>query len=169
MVADIPERDQNAAKAPEKAQMFPNGNDTYEDGYRHGMADASAAVPVKPKFERAVDFIAKAAEYVGGDRAKAHGDKGLNFRTTAILHTALDEAEKVAAASRRPLDPALKFALKMILAKMSRILSGAYNPDDFVDMAGYAGCAGEIAAQNAKREAACAALAAEAQRLNLPA
>jgi len=34
----------------------------------------------------------------------------------------------------------------MILLKMARQMTGEYNPDDFVDMAGYAGCAGEIAA-----------------------
>lgn len=101
------------------------------------------------EFSSAVDFINKAAEYVGGDRAKTHGDKGLNFRTTGILHKALDDAIEEAG-SNTPED--LKFALKMILAKLSRILSGSYNPDDYVDIAGYAGCAGEVAAQHASRE-----------------
>lgn len=102
-----------------------------------------ASIP-QPEFVDAVDFINKAAEYVGGSRAKTHGDKGTNFRTTAALHEGLDNAQEIA---DHALDPALQFALQMILAKMSRIVSGAYNPDDYVDIAGYAGCAGEIAAQ----------------------
>lgn len=91
----------------------------------------------------AQQFVAQAAEYVGGDRARTHGDKGKNFRTTAILWQAYEDAKREAGAGdlERPMD----FALKMVLAKMSRILSGEYNQDDFVDMAGYAGCAGEVA------------------------
>ena len=101
------------------------------------------AEPETPKFETAASFIEEAARLVGGSRAKTHGDKGLNFRTTAILHGALDDAEDHA---QRVLPPDVKFALRMVLAKMSRVISGDYNPDDFVDMAGYAGCAGECAA-----------------------
>lgn len=121
----VPAREQNQPKATKVEKPFPSGN----------------------KLLRAVDFVNKAAEYVGGDRARTHGDKGLNFRTTAVLHKALDDAAAMAEWAGRPeLAGDLKFALKMILAKMARVLSGDYNPDDFVDMAGYAGCAGEIAA-----------------------
>lgn len=92
-------------------------------------------------------ILVTAASYVGGDRAKTHGDKGVNFRTTGILHEALDAAEREAGAS---LSPALKYALRMILAKMSRILTGAHNLDDYIDIAGYAACAGEVADQEAR-------------------
>ena len=36
-------------------------------------------------------------------------------------------------------------ALMMALAKIARTKTGELNPDDFIDMAGYAGIAGELA------------------------
>lgn len=38
----------------------------------------------------------------------------------------------------------------MVLLKAARTRTGTFNLDDFVDMAGYAGCAGEIAAAKAE-------------------
>lgn len=36
----------------------------------------------------------------------------------------------------------------MILLKIARTASGKYNPDNYVDIAGYAACAAEIGADN---------------------
>lgn len=95
----------------------------------------------------AAEILKTAGDAVGGSRAQTHGSKGVNFRTTAILHDALDEAEACAVDNGRdPLNPAEKFAFRMVLAKMSRVMSGSYNADDYVDMAGYSACAGELAA-----------------------
>jgi hypothetical protein len=91
------------------------------------------------------DFVLQAAEYVGGDRARTHGDKGRNFHTTAILWNAYLAARRM---TGKPDDlDGVDFAQMMVLAKMSRVLTGEYNPDDFVDQAGYSGCAGEVATQ----------------------
>lgn len=103
------------------------------------------------KLETAQDFAARAAELVGGDRARTHGSKGLNFRTTACLWNAYLTAKAMTLTDGWTAEEVRitgqDFAIMMILAKMSRVLSGAYNADDFVDMAGYAACAGEVARQ----------------------
>lgn len=102
----------------------------------------------------AAEILKSAHDAVGGARAQTHGDKGLNFETTATLHNAFDAAEaRVRQAGRPGITDAERFALRMVLAKMSRILSGDHNLDDYVDMAGYAGCAGELAeAEQARKQ-----------------
>lgn len=102
----------------------------------------------------AAEILKSAHNAVGGARAQTHGDKGLNFETTATLHNAFDAAEaRVRQAGRPGVSDAERFALRMVLAKMSRILSGDHNLDDYVDMAGYAGCAGELAeAEQARKK-----------------
>ena len=43
---------------------------------------------------------------------------------------------------------AVQVALMMNLLKVARTKTGDFNLDDFVDMTGYAGCAGEIASRS---------------------
>lgn len=90
---------------------------------------------------KAHELCAKAAELVGGDRAKTHGDKVENHRNIAALWNAylgwrLDDGHKLT-----PRD----VALMMALLKIARTKTGGHNPDDYIDLAGYAGVAGEIA------------------------
>lgn len=106
---------------------------------------ASEAMAIEAKVEAAKPMTAsricgKAASLVGGDRAKTHGDKTENHQNIADLWNAyLGEA---LIARLTPTD----VALMMALLKIARTKSGTFNPDDFIDMAGYAGVAGEIAA-----------------------
>lgn len=90
----------------------------------------------------AQQVCSKAAELVGGDRAKTHGDKQTNFQNTADLWSAwlwrrglLKSGDGLSAQD---------VAAMMILLKLARTLTGSFNIDDYVDIAGYAGCAAEI-------------------------
>lgn len=95
---------------------------------------------------QAVEICSKAAELVGGDRAKTHGDKKFNHDAIARLWNAyLANKWK---ASRGSIEvSAADVALMMALLKIARTQSGGTHHDDnYVDLAGYAGVAGEIAA-----------------------
>jgi len=97
----------------------------------------------------AASICADAVALVGGDRQVTHGDKTINFQNTADLWNAILQAK----ARRRgwttrsfveALD-ALDVANMLEAFKIARRYSGSHNIDDYVDGAGYAGCAGEIA------------------------
>jgi len=93
---------------------------------------------------QAVEICTKAAELVGGDRAKTHGDKLANHQKIATLWNAYLYNKGVSPECQ--LD-ATDVAQLMNLLKIARTQSGGtHNDDNYVDAAGYAGCAGEIAA-----------------------
>lgn len=101
----------------------------------------------------AYTICARAADLVGGDRAVTHGDKMLNFANIADIWTAI-----LSAKSRRDgtvevfVDP-IDVANMLEGMKIARRYSGSHNVDDYIDGAGYAGCAGEIAERiNEKKE-----------------
>jgi hypothetical protein len=81
-------------------------------------------------------IISEAAVLVSGDRAVQHGDM-------AVVH------EHVAAMWGAYLDRTLDsadVARMMVLLKIARSAGGGeYNIDDYVDMAGYSGIAGQLA------------------------
>ena len=85
----------------------------------------------------------QAAEHVAGDRERQHGDKRQNFGNIAALWNAFLAIRRDAAA---PLDES-DIGHLFVLAKVARTQSGSYNGDDWIDMAGYAGCAGQVAAE----------------------
>lgn len=102
----------------------------------------------------ASEICAKAGELVGGDRAATHGDKVANHENIARLWVAylahrIIPRNSAAGYPCSPLD-ALDVANMMELLKIARRMAGAHNIDDYVDGAGYAACAGEIAARMAK-------------------
>lgn len=76
-----------------------------------------------------------AANLTGGDRAKTHGDKVDNHNNIATLWSAFLGVPITGHQA----------ALMMVLLKVARTKAGVHNPDDYVDMAGYAGVSGEIA------------------------
>lgn len=87
----------------------------------------------------ASEICRTAASMVGGERHNQHGDKVENHQNIARLWNAylgprLDDHLS-----------ALDVALMMALLKIARTKSGTHNVDDYVDGAGYLGCAGEIA------------------------
>lgn len=90
---------------------------------------------------KAVDICGHAANLVGGDRAKQNGDKRENHNNIAMLWGAY---------TGYPLT-AHQVAVMMILLKVARTKSGSLNRDDYVDIAGYAGVAGEIAGLDAEQ------------------
>jgi len=84
-----------------------------------------------------------ALELTGGDRAKTHGDKRTNHQNIADLWNAYFN-DPATAGMRRPFT-AHDVAVMMCLLKIARLKSGTHNPDDYVDMCGYAAIASELA------------------------
>ncbi|MBL8582813.1 MAG: hypothetical protein JNL61_11380 [Rhizobiaceae bacterium] len=82
----------------------------------------------------AAEICRQAADLVSGDRKDTHGDTTRNHQNIARLWSAYLDV---------PVTPD-QVAMMMVLLKVARTKSGAFNIDDFRDMAGYAGCAGEI-------------------------
>ncbi len=75
-----------------------------------------------------------AASLISGDRAKKHGDAQENH----------DKIAKLWSAYLGNTINAHDVACLMILLKVARTQSGETNPDDYVDVAGYAAIAGEL-------------------------
>lgn len=85
---------------------------------------------------KAAEIAARAASVVAGDRARTHGDMRTNFGLISRLWGAY---------LNRPV-AAEDVAVMMLLLKIARSQTGhVYEPDHYVDMCGYAACAGEIA------------------------
>jgi hypothetical protein len=93
----------------------------------------------------AKDIATKAAELVAGDREATHGDKFTNFTKIALLWNAWLCARRGIDTNveDKPLD-AHDIGIMMVLMKAARTLTGSTNPDDYIDMAGYAACAAEV-------------------------
>lgn len=83
------------------------------------------------------EILDTAREYVTKDRAATHGDAEDNFRRIAELWNAYLEPEAAISAT--------DVAAMMALLKIARISSNDSNPDNWIDIAGYAACGGEIA------------------------
>ena len=87
-----------------------------------------------PKHTRA-SILATATEYVTQDRAADHGDMEDNFSTIAAywnIHLGNDLVD------------AVDVGLMMAMVKLARAKSNKTHLDNFVDLAGYSACAGEL-------------------------
>lgn len=91
----------------------------------------------------AQEIASRAAELVGGDRENTHGSKVDNFTNIVTLWNAYLRIRKDPSS---PLD-AVDHANMMVLLKVARTQLGDFNLDDFIDMVGYAACAGDVAQQ----------------------
>jgi len=90
--------------------------------------------------------IAKtAAILVSEDRNATHGDKLENHRNIAILWQSYIACKALQTDEEEFELNALDVANMMELLKVARRLSGCHNIDDYIDGAGYAAVAGEIA------------------------
>lgn len=89
--------------------------------------------PVKPMYRK--EILAKAAECVTGHRVDEYGQPEDSFGTIARLWTAYNGCEYTAH----------DVAMMMALLKVARISTGHGGVDSYIDLAGYAACAGEIA------------------------
>ncbi len=88
----------------------------------------------------ALSILQTAANLVSGNRHETHGDKHENHANIAALWSAYLDA---------PISPK-QAAIMLALLKIARTKLGRENPDDYVDLAGYAACAGEIALRGQK-------------------
>ena len=87
-------------------------------------------------------YIAEtAAVLVAGDRDRVHGTKVKNHENIAEMWNGFLRVRRDPAA---PLS-AEDVALMMCCLKIARTQHGTFNADDYIDLAGYAACAGEIA------------------------
>jgi hypothetical protein len=84
---------------------------------------------------KASEICHKAGALVSGDRAASHGDMGETYGRVAAYWSAYTGATLNACDVLSMLE----------LMKIGRRQFGAHNIDDYIDGAGYAGCAGEIA------------------------
>jgi hypothetical protein len=82
------------------------------------------------------DILATASEYVSIDRAATHGDAENNFRRIADLWNAYLGVNTISA---------VDVAVMLALLKVARIKSNPTHADNWIDIAGYAACGGEIA------------------------
>jgi hypothetical protein len=92
----------------------------------------------------AADIAAAAADLVSGDRHQTHGDKQVNHEKIASMWNVYLDIRRVPDA---PLD-GVDVALMMALLKVARTQLGSPNLDDYVDICGYAACAGEISTKD---------------------
>lgn len=91
---------------------------------------------------KAADIARLAADLVGGERAQQHGPVAENFGRIAAYWRCYmacrpDQSAPLSAEDVGPM---------MMLLKLARTQSGAHGEDNWVDMAGYAACGGEVAA-----------------------
>jgi hypothetical protein len=82
------------------------------------------------------DILATASEYVTTDRAATHGNAEDNFLRTAELWNAYLGVGNITS---------IDVAVMLALLKVARIRSNPKNADNWIDIAGYAACGGEIA------------------------
>jgi hypothetical protein len=82
------------------------------------------------------DILATASEYVSKDRAATHGDAEDNFRRIADLWNAYLGLDDITS---------IDVAVMLALLKAARIRQNPTHADNWIDMAGYAACGGEIA------------------------
>jgi hypothetical protein len=82
------------------------------------------------------DILATASEYVTTDRAATHGNAEDNFLRTAELWNAYLGVDNISATD---------VAVMLALLKVARIRSNPNHADNWIDIAGYAACGGEIA------------------------
>lgn len=91
------------------------------------------------EYKTAADVLTEANRLVSGDRGKTHGGKHDNFTKIARIWNAY---LRNANPAHIPLTPSQAADL-MELMKVARRQSGTFNPDDYIDGAGYAGVAFE--------------------------
>ena len=100
--------------------------------------EVKAVAPAEPKPTRS-DVLALAKAVVTGDRAQTYGEAEDNFGLIAELWRPYLRGRGFDAAKLNSTD----VAMMMVLLKTARVSTGAYNLDNFVDIAGYAACGGE--------------------------
>lgn len=98
------------------------------------------------------EVLAAAKKCVCGEREQDYGTPEDNFTTIGLLWGVYLRAAHPELQYTLPINgiEAKDVAVMMSLLKVARIATGS-SPDSFVDLAGYAACAGEIATREAER------------------
>lgn len=96
------------------------------------------------------DILHEAEKCVCGQREQDYGTPENNFETIAQLWSAYMGAAHPNLNMAMDEFTAKDVAVMMALLKIARIARGS-SPDSFVDLAGYAACAGEIATRETHR------------------
>lgn len=112
------------------------------NGWRTSARPWHTAEPAKEINSKTI--LEEAIRLVGGDRQRTHGDKLQNHENIARLWNAYLHNANIKRGPVWQLN-ALDVALMMALLKIARTQLGSHNPDNYVDLAGYAAVAGEIA------------------------
>ena len=87
------------------------------------------------------EILLTAEKYVNGDREQQYGTPENNFSIIAkFWSTYLGEQGMITTSI-----DAHDVAVMMALLKIARITSGQHKDDNYIDLAGYAACGGEIA------------------------
>ena len=87
------------------------------------------------------DILESAKNCVCGNREHDYGSPESNFSTIATLWTEyIQRRYRTTGIGLSPTD----VAAMMILLKIARVASGNSKPDNWVDIAGYAACGGEL-------------------------
>lgn len=101
------------------------------------------------------DILTKAADIVGGSRVTDYGEPEDNFGIIAQLWSAYLGIDI----------SSVDVSMLMVLFKSARVKTGTGTEDSFIDIAGYAACGGEIAA-NAASESGDNAVCSAAEKKN---
>jgi Domain of unknown function (DUF6378) len=88
---------------------------------------------------RASDVCRRAADLVGGERARQYGSALAAHTNIAVLWSAYLGVPITASDA----------ALMMVLLKIARTKTGAFNLDNYVDASGYSAIAAEVAVDDA--------------------
>lgn len=87
------------------------------------------------------DLLKEAEKVVCGDRDQAYGQPEDNFAVIADLWSAYKGVKFTR----------VDVSMMMSLLKIARIRSNPEKPDSYVDLAGYAACAAEVAAKEVRK------------------
>jgi len=88
------------------------------------------------------EILGRAATCVSGDREEDYGSPEQNFKTIALLWSVY--IQRLGRGYLEDRDVAAMLAL----LKIARIASGHAKSDNWIDLAGYAACGGEIESAN---------------------
>ena len=88
------------------------------------------------------EILGRAATCVSGDREQDYGSPEQNFKTIALLWSVYFQS------TRRGWFEAQDVAAMLALLKIARIATGHAKEDNWIDLAGYAACGGEIESNN---------------------
>ena len=88
------------------------------------------------------DILERASDLINGDRDRQHGDVHETAENMAALLSALLHRKLTG-----PVTP-VEALQAMTMVKVARTMNGQVNEDDYVDMAGYAALAGELATED---------------------